>query len=189
MTDQRRADLCTDDAIARLVAIASDDDQAGLAEADTLIRAHPGDPRLHFLKGSLLAALTRYEAGEAAMAHAVQIAPEYEIARFQLGLLQLSSGKPAAAETSLAPLIALADDNPLKIFAEGLVLLMRDQLAAATDRLGDGIALNTDFPPLNRDMQMLIDETRAKLNEASGDEPLSPTQQLLQSFASRQTRH
>ena len=26
-------------------------------------------------------------------------------------------------------------------------------------------------------------------NEASGDEPLSSTQQLLQSFASRQTRH
>jgi len=189
MAGEQGTDLCTDDAIARLVAIASDDDQAGLAEADRLIRSHPDDPRLHFLKGSLLAALGQYEAGEAAMSQAVAIAPDYEIARFQLGLLQLSSGKPTAAETSLAPLLDLADSNPLKIFAEGLMLLMRDQLAAAADRLSDGIALNTAFLPLNRDMQMLIDETRSKLDEARGEEPMSSTQQLLQTYSSRQTRH
>lgn len=189
MAAEQGTDLCTDDAIARLAAIASDDDQAGLAEADRLIRSHPDDPRLHFLKGSLLAALTQYEAGEAAMTQAVAIAPGYEIARFQLGLLQLSSGKPAAAETSLAPLTDLADDNPLKIFADGLMLLMRDQLAAAIDRLRAGIAANATYPPLDRDMQMLIDETQAKLDEARGEEPMSSTQQLLQTYSSRQTRH
>lgn len=192
MTGPQTNQLCSDDAIARLAELANGDDQAGLDEADRLLRTHPADPRLHFLKGSLLAALRHYEAGEAAMAYAVLLAPGYEIARFQLGLLQLSSAKPDAARTTLAPLLDLADDNPLKLFAEGLTLLIGDELAQAIDRLEAGIARNQMNPALNRDMQMLIDETRKGLDAGSDQaepEPLSSTQQLLQSFAQRQTRH
>lgn len=192
MTGPQTSSLCSDDAIARLAELAKDDDQAGLDEADRLLRTHPADPRLHFLKGSLLAALQHYEAGEAAMTYAVLLAPGYEIARFQLGLLQLSSAKPDAAHATLAPLLDLADDNPLKLFAEGLTLLIGDELSEAVDRLEAGIARNQVNPVLNRDMQMLVDETRRTLDGTSTKaeaEPLSSTQQLLQSFAQRQTRH
>jgi len=102
MTGERQAGLCPDDAIAGLVGIAADDDQAGIDEADRL---------------------------------------------------------------------------------------MRDRLAAAADRLEAGIARNTEHPILNRDMGLLIDEARAALRAAEGDAPMSSTQQLLQSFSSRQTRH
>jgi len=129
MMGERQAGLCPDDAIAGPVGIAAGDDQAGIDEADRLIRTWPGDPHLHFLKGSLLAALAQYEAGEVAIARAVLIAPGYEIAR------------------------------------------------------------NTGHPILNRDMGLLIDEARAALRAADGDAPMSSTQQLLQSFSSRQTRH
>ncbi|AHE55638.1 hypothetical protein NX02_19895 [Sphingomonas sanxanigenens DSM 19645 = NX02] len=189
MTQDNRPPLCSDDAISRLVALATASDTDGIDEADRLIRLHPADPRLHFLKGSLLAAQREYAAGEAAMSYAVLIAPDYHIARFQLGLLQLSSGKGDAAAATLDPLRDLPTDNPFQPLSDGLVRLANDDLPGAIERLEAGIALNDALPLINRDMQMLIDESRAALAGSDPADAMSATQQLLRSFASRQTRH
>lgn len=189
MTQDNRPSLCSDDAISRLVALATESDAAGMDEADRLIRLHPADPRLHFLKGSLLAAQREYAAGEAAMGYAVLLAPDYHIARFQLGLLQLSSGKGEAAIATLDPLRDLPAENPFQPLSDGLIRLANDDLPGAVERLEAGIALNQALPLINRDMQMLIDEARRTIESNDPADAISATQQLLQSFTSRQTRH
>ena len=76
----------------------------GLAATDAALADYPADPRLLFLRGSLLAGLQRYDEARAAIAGAVELAPEFAIARFQLGFLQLTSGAAREAETTWAPL-------------------------------------------------------------------------------------
>src|ERR1700712_2563339 len=85
--------LCPGDALDALVAQLRHDDDGGLAKLGELLVSWPLDPRLHFLQGSVLAGLQRYDEGRRAMARAVDIAPDYALARFQLGFLELTSGR------------------------------------------------------------------------------------------------
>src|SRR5262245_3098365 len=114
------ADLCSDEDLLKATDAANRDTGQGLRNVEALQRAHPGDPRLHFLRGSLLAALQRYADAEGPMRRAIEIAPGFHIARFQLGLLLLSSGAPGPAAEVWAPLSGLEPLEPLRMFAEGL---------------------------------------------------------------------
>ena len=155
----------------------------------SLIASYPRDGRLQFLRGSMLATGRRYDEARTAMQAAVDLAPYFWIARFQLGLLELTSGLPAEAVHTWAPLGDLATDNPLRLFAEGLQSLIRDEFSVAVGKLRDGIAANTENPPLNTDMQMMID-TIQSADRASSGESTSATQLLLQSLGrSASTKH
>jgi tetratricopeptide (TPR) repeat protein len=186
-------ELCSDDLLVDAVEIAGRDDAAALVRVAGLIADHPADPRLHFLQGSLLAGLTRYQEGLAAMRRAVALAPDYEIARFQLGLLELSSGDAAAADATLQPLAEA--DAGLSLFARGLRHLARDELGEAADLLRRGIERNREHPLINRDMEMMIariDEARRAPDgraAAAGDEEVSAAHMLLKRYADKDTRH
>ena len=124
------------------------------------------------------------------MRHAVDLAPDYAIARFQLGFLLLTSGEPHAAQEAWGPLYALSTDNYLRLFVLGLCHLIRDEFADAIRVLQDGIALNRNNPAMNRDMKLIIDEVRAKINEQGGGEtPVSSVDFLLQQAALKSTKH
>ncbi len=179
---------CPQEKLAELLATAGADDEQGLAHVESLIGDYSQDPRLHFLRGSLLAALRRYAEAREAMHRAVEIAPGYAIARFQVGLLELTSGEPAAAEATWAPLQALPEDEPLRLFAAGLNHLARNEFDAAIGRLSQGIERNAENPALNRDMQMVIDETRRKMAEQPYDGPTSAVDMLLRRYG-KDTRH
>src|SRR4051812_35723206 len=118
---------CPPEQLQSVLDLARTDDAGALRRLEDLIRDHPMDARLHFLRGSLLAAVREYEQARSAMTRAVDIAPGYSVARFQLGLLELSSGDPAAASQTLAPLQALADADPFHWLSRGLAHLMRDE--------------------------------------------------------------
>lgn len=180
---------CPPDKLADLVAIASADETRGLAETDRLLNDYSLDPRLHFLRGSLLAGLRRYPEARQAMHRAIEIAPGFALARFQAGLLELTSGEAALAEATWAPLQQLAEDEPLRLFATGLNHLARDEFDACIATLRDGMERNTENPVLNRDMQMVIDETQRKMAElAAGDEPTSAAHMLLRQYG-KETKH
>jgi len=184
----QHADLqeCPADLMSGLIETATRDEAAGLARLDDLLEAYGGDPRLHFLRGSLLAAAKAYGEAREAMQRAVDIAPGYGVARFQLGLLELSSGDAAAAMATLQPLESLPPDNPLRLFALGLARLVVDDFVAAIQLLKEGMARNTEIPAMNRDMQLIVDEALAKLSEAGPDaEPVSSAHLLLQQYANR----
>ena len=186
MTDPT-LDLCPTDEIEALTRVLSAG--GGVADVDAVVGRYPGDPRLHFLRGSVLAGERRYGEGRAAIRHPVELAPGFTIARFQLGFLEFTSGEPDLAAQTWAPLAELPAGDALRLFSEGLMRLPADDVEGAVIRLREGMAANAENPPLNRDMQMLIDElTRPPADPAKAEpEPVSETQMLLRQFGG--TKH
>jgi hypothetical protein len=189
---------CPDEDIQALVVLAQKSDEAGLTEIDRLLDAHPDDPRLYFLKGSLLAGVQRYVEGRGAMRTAIQIAPHYDLARFQLGFLELTSGMPDAAEETWQPFENLPTDAPFRLLSEGLICLGRDSFEDAERLLKLGMEGNADHPLINADMQLLLDEVANKIpqnhNPSQGViDASSAVGQMLQQFELRgnqnRTRH
>jgi tetratricopeptide (TPR) repeat protein len=187
-------EMCSDELLSDAVAVAERDDKAGRARVAALLADHPADPRLHFLHGSLLAAEGRYAEARTAIGRSVELAPGYDIARFQLGLLELSSGDGAAADATLGPLADAPVEAALVLFARGLRHLARDELPAAAELLRRGIACNEEHPLVSRDMELII----AKIEESAAppaaappapDEPLSAAHLLLREYGANPTKH
>jgi tetratricopeptide (TPR) repeat protein len=187
-------ELCSDDALQTLMAAMQSDDGTELAQVDRLIGECPDDPRLHFLRGSILASIGRPIEALPALQRAVELAPDFAIARFQLGFFQLTSGEAANALATWGPLALLPDDHYLRKFVAGLTHLIRDEFEQSVKQLREGIALNTENPPLNRDMQLIIDQASTLAAEAAGaasvdGEAASATSILLGQLADRGRPH
>jgi tetratricopeptide (TPR) repeat protein len=150
--------LCGDDEMRLLLAAMQADAPDQLALAERMIDAWPEDARLHFLRGSMLAGSGRPIEAHASLSRAVALAPDFALARFQLGFFELTSGEAARALATWEPLDALPAGNYLVHFVTGLRHLIRDQFADAIAALRAGIAVNDENPPLNRDMQLIISE-------------------------------
>jgi tetratricopeptide (TPR) repeat protein len=178
--------LCPEARVAALVATLAEDEPRGTGELDALLGEYPGDPRLHFLKGSLLAGNEDYVAARAALRRAVDLAPDYAIARFQLGFLLLTCGEAHAAQEAWGPLHGLPGDDALRLMVDGLTHMIHDRFAEALDRLREGMARNLDNPALNGNIRLIVDELERKA--AGGDDSPSPAQLLLQQAALK-TRH
>ncbi len=189
MAKQTVPGLCPDGKMSALIAAMNTDEALGMRDLDTLLRDFPGDPRLHFLKGSILAGQQDYAAARTAMRHAVDLAPDYAIARFQLGFLLLTSGEPHAAQEAWGPLHGLPADSYIRLFVVGLCHLIRDEFPDTLRLLREGMAHNRENPSMNRDMQLIVDELRRKMDESDkGGSPASSVDFLLQQSALR-TRH
>lgn len=181
--------LCSDEEIQHLLAAMQSDSPDELGLAERLIEAYPDDARLHFLRGSLLAGMGRPIEAHASLSRAVALAPDFALARFQLGFFELTSGEAQRALVTWEPLGGLAEDHYLTVFVRGLRHLIRDEFADAIENLRRGISLNEENTPLNRDMQLIIDECgelAGKTAEAQAGEA-SATSFLLDQF--RGTTH
>lgn len=186
--DSDTAEPCPEEALADIVQLLQEDDEAGLTEIGRLLSRYPGDARLHFLQGSVLAGLQRYAEGRLAMARAVNVAPDYELARFQLGFLELTSGLAADAAATWQPFSQLPEGSAFRLLAAGLNCLAGDDFAECDRLLRMGMAVNTDHPLINGDMQLILDEIAPQLDQPvpkseAEAEPASATHQLLQQFA------
>lgn len=182
--------LCSDEEIGQLLSAMSVSAPDELALAERLIEAYPEDPRLQFLRGSMLAGRGRPIEAHAALKRAVQLAPDFALARFQLGFFELSSGEAARALATLEPLAELPADHYLALFATGLRHLVQDRFAETIAALEAGIAANEENLPLNRDMQLIIDECRGLARDPSSGEPeTSATSFLLDQLGARGTTH
>jgi tetratricopeptide (TPR) repeat protein len=159
-------DLCSDENLQQLMESMQSGNGEELRIADGLIARNPEDPRLHFLRGSILASIGRPIEALPALQKAVEIAPDFVIARFQLGFFQLTSGEAANALSTWGPLALLPEGHYLRSFVAGLTHLIRDEFEAAIRQLREGIAVNEENPPLNRDMQLIIDQSAALLAQA-----------------------
>lgn len=188
--------LCDEETIEQLVAALQSGDAGDLDLVDEQLKKFPDDPRLHFMRGSLLATRKQPMAAHAALSRAVELAPDYHIARYQLGFFELTSGEVDAALATWAPLHRLPAGNYLRIFAEGMIHLVRDEFEAAIARFEEGIRQNDENQPLNSDIRLLKLECE-KLAEKAGkgeqmvdeDSGLSATSLLLGGFSGRDTRH
>ncbi|MDK2125893.1 tetratricopeptide repeat protein [Parachitinimonas caeni] len=124
-----------------------------------------GHPVGLWLLGAEYAEARRYEEAEQCMTRAIELAPNMGVCRFQLGLMQLTSGRPQQAAQTWTPFDELPEEEPLRLFAVGLLAMVRGEYDLATAALQRGIALNATVLPLNRDMQMVLGEIDRLRNE------------------------
>ena len=183
-----RGKLCPNDRVASLIALVQKDQKRGIRELDMLLSEFPSDARLHFLKGSLLAGQEDYAAARTFMRGAVDLAPNYTVARFQLGFLLLTSGEPHAAEEAWGPLHSLPKDNYFNLFVRGLCHLIRDEFDDTIRLLREGMAQNRDNAPMNADMQLILEEVERKMS-GKGGAAVSSVDLLLQQARLKSTRH
>lgn len=188
MANHANRNLCPDAELLLLTSAAGGNGARAMHDLDGALTRYPNDARLHFLRGSLLAGRQDFDAAKIAMRQAVDLAPDYAVARFQLGFLLFTSGDIYAAQETWGPLHSLPPGHYLRLFVDGLCHLIRDEFKEAVQALRDGIAKNRENPPMNRDMQMIVDEIGRKSDVASRD-PQSSVELLLQQSALRPTRH
>jgi tetratricopeptide (TPR) repeat protein len=117
----------------------------------------------YFLLGSEYAQIGMFDEAVSNMQRAVDLAPEFPIARFQLGLLHLTSGRADEARQALTPLSDLGDQHALAVLARGLDHLIADEFPECVRCLEHGIELNTDNPALNTDMQQLVERVKSAM--------------------------
>lgn len=194
MADQ----LASDNEMETLVASLSTPESDDLALIDALLAKYPDDPRLHFMRGSVLAGMSDNINAHASLSKAVEIAPDYAIARYQLGFFELTSGEADKALATWGPLLRAPKDNYVRVFVEGLVHVIRDEFTEAFAKFEKGIALNQENPPMNGDIQLLMRELKAKMDSAidgpgndTGDDDAatSATSLLLGQLGGNRTQH
>jgi tetratricopeptide (TPR) repeat protein len=140
-----------------LQASAAGNTEAALQLLRSAINELPGDALPHFLMGAEHAQAQQIAEAEAAYAQAVLLAPGFDMARFQLGLLQFTSGRTMVALVTWQPLFNLPPTHALQRFVSAFGALTQGRLADAAEFCRLGMTLNHDNPPLNVDMQLLID--------------------------------
>lgn len=122
----------------------------------------------HFLIAAELAQAGRMDEAETAYANAVLLAPDLDMARFQLGLIQFSSNRAALALVTWEPLFRRPAESALQRIVHGFAALAQDDFVGATACFHEGMALNRDNPALNRDIQMILDRMASRTSPSPG---------------------
>jgi len=128
----------------------------------------PNDARAFHLLGAEHAQIGLFERAAEEMQRAVELDPLLDAARFQLGLLRLSSRQPQAAEATWLGLDRLGQDHFYVLFKTGLLHLARDEFVDAARCLRAGLEANQVIEPLNNDMRAMLSQVEA-LASSDGD--------------------
>lgn len=148
------------------------------------VEVEPDHAKAHYLLGAEHAQIGMHERAMDEMQRALSIDPELDAARFQLGLLQLTSRKADAAKATWQGLERLGPDHYFVLFKTGLEHLAKDEFDDCVRCLRDGIARNAANAPLNGDMDRLAQRAEALSNGRGsgpdgGNEELSGSGHLL----------
>jgi tetratricopeptide (TPR) repeat protein len=130
----------------------------------------------HFLAGSEYAALGQFDKAEAALANAVLLAPEFHIARYQLGLLQFSSGRAAVALVTWEPLFALDDAQAIGHFVRGFAALAHDDFEHARAHFKAGLDRNTENAAMSQDIEQVLRGIEEAQHKSSGSSMAEPSE-------------
>jgi tetratricopeptide (TPR) repeat protein len=138
--------------------------------------AAPSSGIPHFLMASEFASLGEIDRAEASFANAVLLAPGLLTARYQLGLLQFSSGRAAMALVTWEPLLAGDQTDPiapaLAHFVRGYAALAQDAFDDALASFDAGLQINTTNLPLSGDIRLMMDRIQTLLaGQTASDTP------------------
>ncbi len=144
------------------------------------------DPR-HVFATYLLAAehaqLGMMDRAEEGFIRTVAMAPDFPVARFQLGQMFLVKGRAAAAQETLAPLAQLPPGQALSHYARGLMAASQEDAAGAIAHLQAGLACPQEIPALAADMQRVIAQLQAIAGGAA-PAPATPSPSAASLFLS-----
>lgn len=136
------------------------DNHAALGYLKEALGQEPGNAVARYLLAAEHAEIGLYDRAIAGMQEALRLAPELEIAAFQLGLLQLQTNQPEAALRTFADLAARAQDPALQSFAHAYQHMIGEEREPAMARLREGLAC-CDNEHLKGDMQRVLDRISA----------------------------
>lgn len=139
----------------------TNDGPAAIALFHQALAINPQSATAYSLLAAEYITLGHVAESEAAYANALMLAPEFHLARFQMGLLQFTSARVAIALLTWQPLLALSDDHALKLFVMGFAHMAQDDFEVALGYFERGIQSNIDIPPLNTDIQRVIREIKS----------------------------
>jgi tetratricopeptide (TPR) repeat protein len=143
----------------------------------------PGSAVPHFLRAAELAQAQRHGEAEAAYAATVLLAPELHIARFELGVLQFTSGRASMALLTWAPLLLLPDGHALKLLVQGYAELAQNHFESALALFLQGMVANTDNAALNGNIELLVAAIKRRGAEIEMDDlPARSVQGALPMF-------
>lgn len=149
------------------------DEDSEVAKLRRAVVHEPGNANLRYLLGVEMAQAKDYEGAVLELSAAVALDSALDMARFQLGLLQLTLGQVEQMRLVLAPLENASDDAPLKHFKRGLEALVTDDFATCLTCLRHGIELNRQNEALNHDMSLIVSKVAAIVAEAAGQQSRS----------------
>lgn len=130
-----------------------------IAHLKRLLEIEPGNGKAQYLLGALHAEIGMHEQAAEEMAKALELEPDLPAtARFQLGLLHITSGRVDEAEQVWQPLDRLGDDDPLFLFKAGMLHLVRDEFEECARSLRAGIERNQLNEDLNNDMRRVLQD-------------------------------
>lgn len=158
--------------------------QEAVALFEEALAMAPASGLPHFLAGSEHAAAGKMEAAEAAFASAVRLAPDLVLARYQLGLLQFTCGRPEVALLTWEPLSRQPPADSMGHFVRGFAALAQDDLALAMELFRSGLACPDANPAVAADVGKVLEAVEG-LSHAAGPRTHSPdaTHVLLGGYA------
>lgn len=146
-----------------------DEPEKAVVHLKRLLQIEPENAQALYLLGALHAEIGMHEQAETEMSKALEIDPKLFTARFQLGLLQLTSGRIDAATKTWEALDALGSTHAFYLFKTGMLHLVRDEFASCVEAIKAGIAANDFNEDLNNDMRRVM----ADAENAAGSLPES----------------
>ncbi|MGU7783208.1 hypothetical protein [Burkholderia sp. PU8-34] len=152
--EQNAAYQCSDSEMVNILQTVQNSDLNALRALD----AWPADPRLRLLRGATYAGRQDYVHAKADFVAALDLAPDYSVARFMLGFLELTNGEPELALQVWAPLHTLPAGDTLRAFASGLSSLTLDHFDDAILELRQGLASNKQYPLINRYIAAVVEK-------------------------------
>lgn len=148
-------------------ASAAGDGGPALAYLKLALSKAPGHAKAHWAIATEYAALRMPDRAAEHFARAVTLDPTQPVARFQYGLLHLTSGDTAQARALWEPLDELPADSPLRLFKEGLLHMAHDEFDQALALLEAGLAHPDVLGPLRSDMEMAVSRIRGVMQVAA----------------------
>ena len=154
----------------------------------TLLEREPAHVFATYLLAAEHAQLGMMDRAEEGFVRTVELAPDFPMARFQLGQIYLVKGDGPAAKRLLAPLAKLPANLALACYARGLSAAVDEDVAEAMSQLRAGLACEQEIPALAQDMQCVlanlgaIGATERALSEPAGINPAAAAPMYLSNY-------
>ncbi|SAK75917.1 hypothetical protein AWB80_04397 [Caballeronia pedi] len=189
-TDQPQQSLeyVDQDTLETVTRALSSSEETSLTALDELITVYPGDPRLRFFRGAVLASLVRYDEAQQELRQCIAIDPLFYVSWFMLGFIQLLHGQLEETRRCWAKLSEVPSDDTLQSLAHGLDLLVEDKFERARVELYATLGSNVHYPELNSFVEKLLAAIETRNNTSA---PAESGEQhfLMTGYLANSTRH
>lgn len=153
-----------------LSAIESDRDADAISMLKEIVARQPDHFQAVYLLAAQHAQIGMFDRAESEFRAAVEMAPDFPVARFQLGQLLAMSGRAEEARGILQPILEGRD--ALGAYSRAMVALAEERADVGLREIEEGLALPQPIPALANDMRRLSQSLREAEPERTPTAPV-----------------